>query len=378
MLREPSRLCRREDELLAFPARDGVAPLAEQDDLDRGSAVEPGGDCAWIEPAAGRQIEVAGTVGRERGDPIEIRHEPGERNGFVHRGLAVIGHHDDRIAFEQAVDPTSGLGQRADGRIAALQLGESSVGAMLMRGVVVVGEIEDEKVESIPRHEPAGDRSRVGVDRACRTVAPGERCPGAIGAEEVVEEETFGPADVPEEREGRTMERSASVRREVDRRRAKAGVREGLEHRHGPPPEVLPVHVDERVPQRPADPGGAHGAERAAVFDDPLLPTVVPDEVRDLMDVAMGAGRDRREANRSERREDGCRTTVGAPGRERGEGRGVAGADRALQHRRGQAVDDHEDQRERRHFASERRPAYFSGPLRARRAARTGRATASR
>ena len=174
------------------------------------------------------------------------------------------------------------------------------------------------------------------------------------------------------------MGRSSPIGGEVDRCGAETGVGERLEHRQGLRPEVLAVHVDEGVPQRLADAGGTDRAERAAVLDDPLLAAVVPDEMRDLVDVAVRAGGDRREADGGQRREHRRGPAVGTAGRERSKGGGLTGPDRAFQHRRCEPVDDDEDQRARGHFASERSPAYFSGPWRARRAATMGSTTASR
>ena len=292
--------------------------------------------------------------------------------------LAVIGHDDDGVPLEQGVDPASCLGKRAHGSVASLQRSKRRVGTVLVGGVVVVGEIEDEEVERVAGHEPPADRRRVRIDRSGRPVAPRERRAGAVGAEEVVEEEALRPPNVTEEGQRRAVAGASPVRGEVDGCGAKAGVGERLEQRQGSRAEVLPVHVDEGVPQRLADPGGTHGAERAPVLDEPLLAPVVPDEMRNLVDVTVRARRDGREADRGERREDRRGAPIGTTGSKGGERRCLAGTDRAFEHRRSEAVYDDENQWTRGHFASERRPAYFSGPLRARRAATTGRTTASR
>ena len=247
-----------------------------------------------------------------------------------------------------------------------------------MGRVVVVGEVEDEEIEGVPGHEPPADGGRVRIDRAGRPVAPREGCAGAVRAEEVVEEEALGPANVAQERQQGAMRRSSPVGGEVDGCGAEAGVGERLEQGHCPCPEVLPVHVDERVPQRLADAGDADCAERAAVLDETLLPAVEPGEMRDLVDVAVPARRDGGQADGGQRGKHRRGAPVGAAFGEAGQCRGVPGSDCALQHRRGEAVDDDQDQRPGAHFASERSPAYFSGPPRARRAATTGNTTASR
>ena len=88
----------------------------------------------------------------------------------------------------------------------------------------------------------------------------------------------------------------------------------------------------------------AHGAERRAVLDEPLLAAVVPDEMRDLVHVRMGAGRERREADRRQRREGRDGAAVAAVLGEQRERRRVPSLERVLEHRRREAVDDDEDQ----------------------------------
>ena len=291
--------------------------------------------------------------------------------------LPVVGHDDDRIPLQQGVHTPCHLGEGADGVVAAAQHLQRRVRAVGVRGVVVVGEIEKEEVERIARDEPAADGGRVGVDRAGGAVPPGERRARPVGAEEVVEEEPLRRRDGAEKRHRRAVARPSPVGGEVDGRGPEPGVGERLEDRHGPLAEMLAVHVDERVAQRVPDPGGTDGLERAPVLDDPPLVAVEPDEVRNLVHVAVGAGGDRGEADRSQRGEDRRRPPVLALGGEGGERRRVAGADRPFEHRRRQPVDENQDDGTRAHFASERRPSYLSGLRRARRAARAGSTTAS-
>jgi hypothetical protein len=63
------------------------------------------------------------------------------------------------------------------------------------------------------------------------------------------------------------------------------------------------VQVDDRVAEAAREARRADRAERRPVFDDPLLLTVPPDEVRDVMPVRMRPGRDRAEADGRQRRE---------------------------------------------------------------------------
>ena len=104
---------------------------------------------------------------------------------------------------------------------------------------------------------------------------------------------------------------------------------------------MLKIVSQDRAPR----PGGDDRAERRAVLDEPPLLPVEPDEVRDVVDVRMRAGGDRRGADRGQRRERRER----ARGRcRRWRGTRAAGAssalDRALEDRRRQAVDHDQDE----------------------------------
>ena len=295
----------------------------------------------------------------------------------------MVGHHHHGVPLEEVVEPAGRRDETADGRVAASEHLRRRVRARGMRRVVVVGEVEKQEVEPVARHEPAAGRRGVRVDRAARAVSERERRAGAVGPEEVVEVEPLGAVHGVEQRNGGTVEGAAAIRREVDRRRAAPGIREGLEERHGVPPEVLGVHPHQGVPERASQARRARGAEGRAVLDEPLLAAVPPDEVRDLVDVGMGSGRDRRQADGSERRERRRRAAERPPLRECRQRRRRLRAESPLQHRRRQPVDHDEDELRLRaapaggHFASVRSPACRSGSFRARRAASAGTSTAS-
>ena len=85
----------------------------------------------------------------------------------------------------------------------------------------------------------------------------------------------------------------APVAGDVDRGGGQPGVLERLVHGDGAPAEVARVQAVDRVDQRLPRPRRANRAERRAVLDEPLLAPVVPDEVRDLVDVGVRAGRER-------------------------------------------------------------------------------------
>src|SRR5581483_10869809 len=83
--------------------------------------------------------------------------------------------------------------------------------------------------------------------------------------------------------------------------------------------------------------------ERGAVLDDALLTAVPPDEMRNVMDVRPGAGRDRRQAHGRQRWEDRRSAAVIAVcGKKRECGRAALGG--ALERLRRHAVDDDQDE----------------------------------
>ena len=112
---------------------------------------------------------------------------------------------------------------------------------------------------------------------------------------------------------------------------------------------------------------GASGASRprgSRSNDEPYstsapLAAVPPDEVRDVVDVRVRARRDRGETDGRQRRERRDRPAVGARSGECRERRRGTVADRVLEGRRRQAVDDDQDRRGLT-SASVRSPAYFS------------------
>ena len=258
-------------------------------------------------------------------------------------GLAVVGHEDDRVALEELLDPTGRGDQRADRRVAT---GEGRAGLVRpgrMRGEVVVGQVVDEEVEAVAGDQPAADHGRVRVDGPLRPVADRDRRARPVRLEQAVVEEALGPVgDAPQPGNERLVRVPPSVARHVHGRRRVAGVLQRLEEGDRLRPEVLGVHVEDRVEDRAPRPGGADGAEGGAVLDEAPLAAVVPDQVRDLVDVRVRAGGDRGEADRRQRGERRGRTAVAAGAGERGQ-RGQALLDCALEHRGREPVDDDED-----------------------------------
>ena len=183
---------------------------------------------------------MSGAIRAERQDAFDAGVDLGERGCLAHPRLPVVCHHDHRVALEERVEPAARLDERADRVVAALQRLERRIGTVLVGGVVIVGEVEDEEVEGVAGHEPAADRRRIGVDRSRRPVAPGERRTRAIGAEQVVEEEPLRPHHVTEQRQRRPVRCAAPVGGEVDGGRAEARVGKRLEQGAGAGAEVLP------------------------------------------------------------------------------------------------------------------------------------------
>src|SRR5205823_14882646 len=109
-------------------------------------------------------------------------------------------------------------------------------------------------------------------------------------------------------------------------------------------PQVLLVHVEDRVEDRAARSGGADGGEGRPVLDHALLFAVVPDEVRDPVHVRMRTGGNRGEADRGQRREGGDTAAIAAVGGEEGERRRCVTLDCILEDGGRESVDDYENQ----------------------------------
>ena len=181
-----ARPVRREPKLLAVPARHRFLALAVEHDVDARVAVEPGGQLGRVAVRVDHPRPV------RRGHDL-LRERVLEPLHLVHLRLPVVGAEDDRVALEELVRPARRLDQPADGVVAAGQRGVRGVRPLDVRGVVVVGEVEDEEVEAVARDEPAADRRRVGVDRPARPVADREGRARHVRLEEVVEEEPARP-----------------------------------------------------------------------------------------------------------------------------------------------------------------------------------------
>ena len=328
----------REPQLLAVAPRDRLVTLAVQHDVDGGIALEARGESGRIavgvhhRGAVRRRDEFLGK------DVLQPRH-------VGHRRLAMIRAEDHRVPVEELVRPSRRVDQPAHRLVATCEHCVGGVWTLNMRGVVVVGEVEDEEVEAVAGHEPAPHGGGIGVDRPARAAAHRERRAGHVRLEQVVEEEAARAVrGAGEEGNGRPVRRPAAIARDVHGGGLEPRILERLVDRHGLRPEMARVQAVDRVDQRSPRSGRAHGAERGAVLDDPPLAAVIPDEVRDLVHVRMRAGGERREADRRQRGESGDGATVAPVLGEQRERRGGLAAERLLEHRRRQPVDHDQDE----------------------------------
>ena len=200
----------------------------------------------------------------------------------------MVGADDDRVALEELVRPAGGLDQRPDRSVATSKRLLRTFRTERVGGEVVVRQVVEEEVEPVTGHEPAPDGCRVGVDGASRAAEDGHRRAGHIRLEEVVEKETLraerGPRKPGQQSD---MARAAAIAGDVDRGCREAVVLERLVDGDRVRAEVLLVHVEDRVQDRSAGSRGSDGGERRAVLDDALLLAVIPDEVRDPVDVRV-------------------------------------------------------------------------------------------
>jgi hypothetical protein len=267
------------------------------------------------------------------------------------RGLPVVGADDDRVALQEPVRSARRLEQARDGPVGALERRERAVRSRDVRGVVVVREVEDEEVEAVAGDEPAADGGRVVVDRALEPRADGEARPGPLRLEHVEEEEVarsvyrlVPPVPAREGRQTDRVARPAAVAGEVDRRRLESAVLQRLEDGRRALRDVLAAHREYRVANRAPRADRAHRREGGAVLHHPLLAAVVPDEVRDVVDVGERARGDGRQADRRERGKD-ARAPAAPPGLdERRERREPALVEPAAEGFRGEPVDDDENE----------------------------------
>ena len=265
--------------------------------------------------------------------------------------LPVVGADDDRVAVEEVVEASGGLRELEQGRVGALEGALCVVGACGMRRVVVVGEVVDEEVEPVARHQPAAGVDRVAVDGAGRAGANGERRPRLVRLVEVEEEEAaravdgLVPAVAPRELgKPDAVARAASVAREGDGAGDEPGILDRLEHRRRLGREVRGRHVEHRVTNHSPDAGREHRAERRAVLDHPLLLGVPPDDVRNAVHVRPAPCRDGAQADRGDGRERAHPARVLALRSEVGQHRQPSVLDPSLQRGRREPVDHAEDE----------------------------------
>ena len=136
----PSGYSSRSDEiLLAGAARDHLAVLEEERDVDRRLAVERRRERARVVAVEHRRAVRGGderAVDDELRRPLDVR-------------LPVVGAEHDRVPLEELVRPARRVEERRDRRVRAAERLVRGVGPERVRGVVVVREVEDEQVEAV-------------------------------------------------------------------------------------------------------------------------------------------------------------------------------------------------------------------------------------
>ena len=330
----------------AVPAGDDLAALEAKRDVHRGEPVQPLREPGRIDARAREEVDLPGSVrGRHDDLAVEVRERLLQTRCLSDRRLAVIGEEHDGVALEELIRPARRVEDRADRRVGLLEraLGRFAVRAGGMRGEVVAGEVVREEVEAVARHQPAAHGRRIRVDRAGTTAANGEGRARPVRLEEPVEEEALRPVHgTLQPRQHRQIAVPAAIARDVHRAGDEPGILERLVDRGRVFREVPLVHVEDRVDQRLRESRCAQGGEGRAVLDDPALPPLPPDHRGDAVHARPGAGRDRGEADRRERREDRGRLPVVAVLGEVRESRRASAVDRSLECRRGHPVDDDE------------------------------------
>ena len=83
---------------------------------------------------------------------------------------------EDGVALEELVGPAGGLEERADRAVGVRERVLAPPRPVGVRREVVVGQVEDEEVEAVPRDEPAAD------DAAYSSTEPRARVRMASGA----------------------------------------------------------------------------------------------------------------------------------------------------------------------------------------------------
>ena len=227
--------------------------------------------------------------------------------------------------------------------------------AVAVRPGVVVGQREQHEVEQVVLDQVGADAAGVLIaDARQAQLAPAA---GLARRVQVGVEQLLRPEDrAPEQRRGddprqrRLLRDLVLVAAAVDQvggaGGAHVGVVERLEHGLDVVREVLGVHPVDGVGQRPQHPELARGREARAVLDVARLVAVVPVHARDPVLVGADAGRDRRRADRRDRRERGdavvdvdalARGSAPAPARGRRRSRARASPASARRSRRARA-----------------------------------------
>src|SRR5919106_162028 len=158
----------REAELEALAPSDGLAVLAEEDNVGRGLVVEPQSELTQTRPAARKAVDHPGPVGGDGKDARSDSFGKGvlEAREPLDGRLPVVGADDHRVALEKVLEAAGGVHEAPERAVRTLERAERGSRPGDVGGVVVVGEVEDEEVEAVSRDEPGPHSACVVVDRA--------------------------------------------------------------------------------------------------------------------------------------------------------------------------------------------------------------------
>ena len=228
---------------------------------------------------------------------------------LVDGALRVVGDDGHGVAVEERRPAAGRLDHQRDARVDPLH-GAEHVPRPVLGGVRLV-EVEEQEVESVPRHQPAADVPAVPVDGAAEV--PGRA--GVVGCEQLAEEvpartvdgvdDPQPPGQLARRRPRDRVAHPAAADVAVDRGGHQAGVLERLEQRLDGVRHVHEVEVDEHVLDHLPGALGERRREGRPVLDEPPLVAVVPGHAGDARARRVRAGDQRGQADRRQRRK--CR-----------------------------------------------------------------------
>ena len=161
-----------EAKLFARAARDGLAALPEERHLHRRFAVDGCGQLARVEPAPGQRVHHRSAIRRCHERARHARVAGLRRSHLANGRLPVVGEDDQGVAVEELLEPSSGGREVGEPGVCAAERSACSHGPGGVRRVVVVRQVVDEEVETVPGDEPTRGGGRVGVHGSVRPAPP--------------------------------------------------------------------------------------------------------------------------------------------------------------------------------------------------------------